>query len=384
MSRRQLTTRRIATSLPTGGIHGDEAPDPLGTTDLVSANSPAANREHGRRGGSAGHWRRHTKHPFAAFVARRLAAGLATLFVASLLIFLATTALPGNVAQVVLGKNATPAAVSALESKLHLHESLFAQYGQWLGGVLHGDLGQSAVALAEGTQQSVTSLIGTPLRNSLVLALATTLLLIPMSLLLGTLAAVRAGRATDYAVSYTGLVLGALPEFVLGTILILIFFVGLNLLPPLALVPPGSSPLAHPQDLILPVLTLLGVSLAFSARQVRAGVMQALRQDFVRMARLSGLPERRVIWRYAVRNALAPSVQSFAQSLQYLFGGIIVVETLFGYPGIGQALVQAVSVRDVSVVQGIALVIAAIYILINIVADITVVFLVPKLRSGLQ
>jgi peptide/nickel transport system permease protein len=197
-------------------------------------------------------------------------------------------------------------------------------------------------------------------------------------------AAVRAGRAADYAISYTGLVLGALPEFVLGTILILIFFTELNLLPPLALVPPGTSPLLHINALVLPVLTLLSVSVAFSARQVRAGVVQALRQDYVKMARLGGLPERRVLWRYALRNALAPSVQTFAQSLQYLLGGIIVVETLFGYPGIGQLLVQAVSVRDVTEVQGIALVLAAMYIWINILADLAVVFLVPKLRTGLR
>jgi peptide/nickel transport system permease protein len=221
------------------------------------------------------------------------------------------------------------------------------------------------------------------LRNSFVLALATIIFLFPLSLLLGTIAAVYAGRPADYAVSYTSLVLGGLPEFVLGAFLIVIFFSEMKLLPPLALVPPGTSPLSHANNLVLPVLTLLGVSLAFSARQVRAGVVEALRQDYVKMARLGGIPERRVLWRYAVRNALAPAVQTFAQSMQYLIGGIIVVEVLFSYPGIGSLLVQAVSTRDVAEVQAITLVLAAIYIAINILADLAVVLLVPKLRTGL-
>ena len=210
------------------------------------------------------------------------------------------------------------------------------------------------------------------------------LILIPVSLLVGTLAALRAGSTTDYAVSYTSLVLNALPEFVFGTFLILIFFSDLHLFPPVDLVPPGSTPWDDPNALVLPVLTLLGVTVAFSSRQIRAGVIQTLRQGYVTEARLNGLRERRVIWRYALRNALAPSIQAFAQSLQYLFGGIIVVEALFDYPGVGNLLVQAVSTRDVTEVQAITFILAAIYIGINIAADGIVVLLVPKLRTGLQ
>lgn len=237
--------------------------------------------------------------------------------------------------------------------------------------------------MAQGTIASVSELIGVTFRNSFILALVTIVFLIPLSLLMGTIAAMYEGRPIDYALSYTALVLGGLPEFVLGTILIFFFFSLLHLLPPLALVPPGTSPLSHIDKLVLPVLTLLGVSLAFSARQVRAGVVEALRQDYVKMARLGGIPERRVLWRYALRNALAPTVQTFAQSFQYLLGGIIVAEVLFAYPGIGQLLVQAVSTRDVTLVAGITLVLATIYIAINVVADLAVVFLVPKLRTGL-
>ena len=198
------------------------------------------------------------------------------------------------------------------------------------------------------------------------------------------MAAVRANRATDYAVSYSGIVVGSLPEFVFGTFLIVIFFSELHLLLPVALVPPGSSPLAHPEALVLPVFTLLGVALAFCARQVRAGVITALRQDYVATARLNGVPEHRVLRRFALRNALAPSVQSFAQALQYLFGGIIVVESLFAYPGIGSLLVQAVLGRDLTEVQSIAFVLAALYIAVNVAADLVVVLLVPKLRTSQQ
>jgi peptide/nickel transport system permease protein len=325
------------------------------------------------------------RHPLVRFVLRRVLAGVATLLVASALIFVATNALPGDVAQVVLGRYATPARVQALRVKLDLNHPLVVRYGKWLGNAVTGDLGQSAVQVANGASSApVWALIRTPLRNSAILALITVIILIPLSLLAGTAAAVRAGRPTDYVLSYTALVVGALPEFVIGTFVIAVFFSWLHALPPVALVPPGASPLSNTQALVLPILTLLGVSLAFSARQVRAGVMEALKQDYVRMARLGGMRERRVLLRYALRNALAPSIQTFAQSIQYLFGGIIVVESLFSYPGIGQLLVQSVSARDFTLVQGITLVLAALYITINIVADVVVVFLVPRLRTSLR
>jgi peptide/nickel transport system permease protein len=286
---------------------------------------------------------------------------------------------------VVLGRNGTPQLVHLLDQRLGLDRSLVSRYGSWLSGIFHGNLGDSAVQVAqESPDPSVTGPIFTALLNSLVLAIGTTILLVPLSVLLGTWAAVRAGRARDYAVSYTSLVFGALPEFVLGTFLIVIFFSQLNLLPAVSLVPPGTSPLANIDALILPILTLLGVSLSFCVRQVRAGVIESLRQDYVSMARLSGLPEHRVLRRYAVRNALAPSVQTFAQSIQYLFGGIVVVESLYAYPGIGSMLVRSVLARDVTEVQAITIVLAAAFIFINILADLIVVLIVPKLRTSLE
>jgi peptide/nickel transport system permease protein len=346
------------------------ADTPLAALAGPTAEPPAVERRPGR-------------HPVLGFLVRRVAAGVATLIAVSILVFAATNVLPGNVADAVLGRNSTPELVQRLTDRLNLDSPLLSRYLTWLGGFARGDMGDSAVAVAQNTPNaSVADHIGVPLRNSLVLAVGTIVLLIPLSLLLGTLAAVHAGRPTDYGISYTSLLTGALPEFVLGTFLILILFSQLDLLPPVALVRPGESPLDNVRSLVLPILTLLGVSLAFSTRQVRVGVLEALRQDYVKFARLNGVSERRVRRRYALRNALAPSIQTFAQTVQYLFGGIIVVEALFAYPGIGSLFVQAVNLRDVTEVQAIAVVLAAIYIVINIVADLLVLLVVPKLRAG--
>ena len=378
--------RRVGDRGSCGPDHGCDHP-PTVSPEVVHAPEEESQTEPAAATGRAdtatgGQGRRH---PLIKFVARRLAAGLVTLLVASALIFVATSALPGDVAQVVLGRYATPARVEALQAKLDLDHPVAVRYEQWLTHAVRGDLGDSAVQLANGAPSApVWQLIRTPLRNSAILALGTIVLLIPLSLLAGTAAAVRAGRPTDYVLSYGALVVGSLPEFVVGTFLIAVLFSWLDLFPPVALVPPGASPLSNADALVLPLLTLLGVSLAFSARQVRAGVIDALRQDYVTMARLGGMRERRVLIRYALRNALAPSIQTFAQSMQYLLGGIIIVEALFSYPGIGRLLVESVSERDFTLIQGITLVLAAVYITINIVADLVVVFVVPKLRTSLR
>jgi peptide/nickel transport system permease protein len=321
--------------------------------------------------------------PVVAFVLKRVAQGLVTLLVMSALIFAATNVLPGNVAETVLGKQATPALVASLDQKLDLDRPLLSRYETWLTGAIHGDFGRSAVAVAENNlgDASVARMLAVPLRNSAILALLAMLIILPVSLVLGVLAGMRAGSRWDYGISYPALVLGAFPEFVLGLALIAVFFSLLGWLSPVALVPPGSTPLSHPTALILPVLTLVGVSVGWTARQVRAGMVEVMRSDYVMMARLAGIPTQRVLRRYALRNAVATSVQALAQTAQYLLGGIIVVEVLFSYPGVGSLLDQAVQARDTTVVQAVALIIAAAYIFINIAADLAVVLLVPRLRT---
>jgi peptide/nickel transport system permease protein len=323
------------------------------------------------------------RHPISTFLARRIATGLLTLLAVSILIFIATNILPGNVAVVVLGRAASPSTVHHLQAKLGLDHSVVSRYLTWLGGVLHGDFGHSAVAEAEGrTNSAISATLGTPLRNSFILAGITTVLLIPLTLLFGTLAGIYAGRKLDHLISLPALVMGGLPEFVMGTVLIYVFFSKLNLLPPVALLSGGESPFSNVKALVLPVLTLLAVATGAGIRQVRAGMVETLQRDYVHFARLNGVGERRVLTGYALRNALAPSVQIIAQNMQYLVGGIIIVESVFAYPGIGTYLVNAVTSRDVIEVQAAALVLAAVYVVINIVADLIVLFLVPRLRTG--
>jgi len=318
-----------------------------------------------------------------AFLARRLATGAVALLLASILVFGAVQVLPGDVAQVVLGRTATPDRLSAVRADLNLNDPVPVRYVHWLEGVATGDLGNSSAALAQGQTLPVWDAIRTPLRNSLVLAVLTLLIFVPLCIVLGTVAALRAGRRSDHAISITSLALSSLPEFLVGTLLIVVFFTQLDLLPPVSTIGPGQTPFSNPKELVLPVLTLLAVSVAFGTRLLRASIIDVLREDYVAMARLNGLRERRVIWRYALRNALAPSVQILAQMIQYLIGGIIITESVFNYPGVGSALVQAVLVRDPQVVSVVAMILAAIYIVVNVLADLAIVLLVPRLRTKL-
>jgi len=320
--------------------------------------------------------------PVLAFVIRRTLGAIVALLAASILIFAAVQVLPGNAASAVLGRNASPGAVRILEHQMHLDQSVVTRYFQWLGGFVHGNLGDSSVALAQGAKHApIWHLISGPVKNSLILAAITALLMIPLSLGLGVLAAVRAGKPSDHLISLGSLAAISMPEFVVGSLLVAVFFVGLNVLPPVAIVAPGADPLSNPKQLVLPVATLLFASLAAGIRMVRAGMLEVLQTDYVEAARLNGLPERRVLRRYALRNALAPSIQVLAQNLQYLIGGIIVVESVFGYPGIGSVLVGAVQSRDATVVQSVAMLIAFAYVIINLLADLIVMLLVPKLRE---
>jgi peptide/nickel transport system permease protein len=319
--------------------------------------------------------------PVVAFLGRRLAGAIAALLAASVLIFAGAEVLPGNAASAVLGRDATPQAVRILSKQMGLDRSAATRYFDWLGGFVHGDLGVSSVSLAQGQHTAVSSLISGPLKNSAILAALAALLMIPLSLGLGAYAAIRAGKPADHLISVGSLISISAPEFVTGALLVALFFVGLHLLPPVAIVAPGADPLSTPKELILPVLTLLFASLAAGIRMVRAGMYEALQTEYVQSARLNGLPERRVLTRYALRNALAPSVQVLAQNLQYLVGGVIVVETVFAYPGLGSLLVSSVQNRDLTMVQSIAMLIAVVYVLINLLADLIVLLLIPKLRE---
>ena len=320
--------------------------------------------------------------PLLRFVGRRLLGAVVALFAASLVIFAGTQLLPGDAASVVLGRNGNPATVKALNQQLNLDRPAYQQYLDWITGLLHGDLGNSAVGMAQGaTSAPIWPLISDAVVNSVILALITALLMIPLSLGLGVVAAVLRGKWPDHLISVASLAAIALPEFVIGSLLIGVFFVGLDWLPPVAIVPPGASPLDDPEKLVLPVATLLLASLAAGIRMVRAGMVEVLQTEYVQTARLNGVSEQRVLWRYALRNALPTSVQILAQNLQWLIGGIIITENVFAYPGIGSTLVVAVQNRDLTLVMSVSMLIAVVYVLLNLVADFLVVLLVPKLRE---
>lgn len=308
----------------------------------------------------------------------RILWGLLTLWLVSLVVFAATLALPGDAATAILGREATPETLAALRHQLHLDDSAIVQYWHWLSGILQLDPGRSVVS-----DESVVDLLSSRIANSLWLMIVAGLISIPLALVLGALMAVRRDRFVDHVLSTTTLVLASLPAFVIGIGAVFLFATQLlHWFPAVSIVAPGESVWADPSILILPVLTLtLGVA-PYVSRVMRASMIEVLESDYVTNARLKGLPERRVVWVHAAPNALAPAIQASALSLAYLAGGIVVVEAVFGFPGIGTALIDAVGNRDLPVVQAIVMLIAAIYVLLNLLADIGTILVTPRLRTA--
>ena len=312
------------------------------------------------------------------FLLRRVLLGLLTLLLVSIVVFAATQALPGNAARAILGRNATPARIAALTQQLHLDRSVFAQYFSWLGGVVHGNFGTSAA-----TQEPVSQLISSRILNTAFLVLVSGLIAIPLSIGLGVLMAVRRDKPTDHIISITTLALAALPEFVIGIGLVLLFATNVtHVLPAVSIIPPGEHAWNVPKEVILPAATLIIAVTPYIARIMRASMVEVLESDYVTMARLKGLSNRTVIWRHAVPNAIVPAIQVSALQLAYMAGGVVVVETVFGFPGIGSALVDAVGNRDIPEVQALAIIIAAVYVAVNLIADILTILVTPRLRTA--
>jgi peptide/nickel transport system permease protein len=311
-------------------------------------------------------------------VLRRLALGILTLWLVSLLIFAATLALPGDAAQAILGREATPARLHALRLQLHLDEPVVTQYVKWLGGILTGNLGRSAA-----TQAPVGQLLSDRVGNSLFLVVVSAAVAIPLSLLIGVTTAMRRDRPFDHIVSTTSLVLASLPEFVIGIALILLFATGvMHVLPAVSLLDPGTRAWDDPKVVVLPAATLVLAVVPYISRIMRGSMVEVLESEYVTMATLKGLPRRIVIWRHAVPNAIVPAIQVTALQLAYLAGGVVVVEFVFSYPGIGAALVEAVGNRDMPVVQAVTMLAAAIYVGLNLLADIATILVTPKLRTA--
>jgi peptide/nickel transport system permease protein len=312
------------------------------------------------------------------WIVRRVLFSVLVLLGVSILVFAATQALPGDPAVQILGHGAQPAQLAALRHRLGLDRSLPSQYAHWLGDVLSGSLGDS---LTSG--QSVGALLRDRALASLTLVLCSAAIAIPLALLLGSYSALRRDRPFDHASQAVLLVLTAVPEFVIGLVLLILFATSVfKALPAVAIVPSGGSAFRHPRELALPVLTLVLAVVPYLARLQRAAMIDVLESEYVQMARLKGMPERLVVRRHALRNAVVPIVQGSALTLIYLTGGIVTIEYLFAYPGLGTALSTAVAGRDVPVVQAIVLLLASVYVVVNLAADLLTIYLVPRLRTG--
>jgi peptide/nickel transport system permease protein len=312
------------------------------------------------------------------FLVRRVALGVLTLLLVSIVVFAATQALPGNAAIAILGRNATPARVAALTRQLHLNRSVVSQYFHWLGGIVSGNLGTSAA-----TQQSVSSLISGRIANSAFLVLVSAVVAIPLSIVLGVLMAVRRDRPTDHILSIGFLALASLPDFVIGIALALLLATNLShVFPAVSLIPPGEHAWNVPNAVVLPAATLVLAVTPYISRIMRASMIEVLESDYVTMARLKGLSNRTVIWRHAVPNAIVPAIQVTALQLAYMAGGVVLVEYVFSFPGIGAQLVDAVGNRDVPVVQALAVIIAAVYVVVNLIADLVTILVTPRLRTA--
>jgi peptide/nickel transport system permease protein len=293
-----------------------------------------------------------------------------------MLVFGATQVLPGNAAYAVLGHSATPQSLHALERQLHLDQPVVSQYTHWITGLLSGHPG---VSLADG--QPVGSEVATHLVNSAVLVFLAGLIGTILGVGTGVFAAARRDGWLDHTLTLFALVLTALPEFLIGLALVIVFATSVfHLLPAVSLVPPGARPWSSPKILVLPIATLVLVIVPYTFRMTRAGMVEALESDYVEMARLKGMSKRRVLFLHALLNTVPVVVQVTGLNLLYLAGGIVLVEYLFNYPGVGQELVAAISNRDIPVVQLIVLSLAAFYVVVNICADVIALLATPRRR----
>jgi peptide/nickel transport system permease protein len=308
----------------------------------------------------------------------RLLAGLATVLVISMIVFAATQALPSDPARVILGPEATQESVAVLQKQLGRDRPIPIQYAGWALRSATGDFGAS---LDSGVPAA--SIVSGRLSNSLALLLSVLAITIPLSFLVGVAMAVRRDRSADRGVMIGLILLKALPGFTIGIGLIVLFSTTVfPILPAVSLLDPSRSPFAQPLFLILPAATLILILLPFLTRLVRAAVIETLESEFVTAARLRGISERRVIWRHAVPNALVPTIQGIAMSIRMLLGGALIIEVVFNYPGIGNALNSAIEMRDIAVIQAITLIIAALVVVVNLIADLTTVLVTPKLRTA--
>ena len=310
-------------------------------------------------------------------IARRIGAGILTLLIVSAVVFFITSLLPGDAAQMILGQNATPETVAALRQQLGLDQPLLMRYIHWLTGMVQGDFGTSFAS-----HLPVSQLVAQRIPATFELAGITTLICVPMALIIGIIAAMNRGSRLDRALVIGTMATVAVPEFLVATVAVLIFAVKLHWVSAMSFGSPDSDLLSYLKAYALPVLTLCCVLVAQMARMTRAAIINQLDSPYLEMALLKGVSPLRAVLRHALPNAVGPIANAISLSLSYLFGGVIIIETIFSYPGLASQLVDAVSNRDLPVVQLCVMLFAACYLVLLLAADILTIAFNPKWRSA--
>ena len=312
---------------------------------------------------------------------QRALVGILTLFVVSLLIFVGTSILPGDVAQIILGQMATPESLAALREKLGINQPAYIRYFMWLGDFVTGDLGVSKAGSGFGTVGTpISEMLMPRLSNTLQLASAVALIAIPMSLALGLLAATFPGSRLDKSVTFLTLSLISVPEFMVATFLVLVLAVFLGWLPATAYMSGDETGWDLIRALAMPMLTLVILASSQIIRMTRATVLNVMSSPYIEMAILKGVPRRKIILRHALFNAIGPIVNVIALNLAWLISGVVVVETIFAYPGLAKLMIDAVQTRDLPLVQACAMVFCIAYITLIFLADMASIFSNPRLR----
>lgn len=307
----------------------------------------------------------------------RIFLSLLTLLLVSIIIFAIIEVLPGDVATRILGRDATPEAIAALREKLNLNDPAIVRYFNWLGGMVQGDFGKALTS-----SRPINEILAPRLYNTLLLSIYAFLIYIPLSLVPALIQASRRDKEVDHVISVVNLVFLSIPDFLLGTLLLVLFSVALPWLPAVSRVDGDSSALQYLRAMTLPAITL-AIAMAIAAvRMLRDNLIEVLDSEYVRMAELKGLPPRAVLLRHALPNALIPTLNVTAINLGYLIGGVVIVEKVFSYPGFGSLLVDALQYRDIPLIEATVLIAAAVYVAANLVADVGAILLNPRLRNG--
>ena len=310
-------------------------------------------------------------------IARRTGAGILTLLIVSAVVFFITSLLPGDAAQMILGQNATPETVAALRAQLGLDQPLLLRYFSWLGGMLQGDFGTSFAS-----HLPVMQLVAQRIPATFELAAITTLICVPLALLTGITAAMTRGSLLDRLLVVITMATVAVPEFLVATVAVLIFAVKLHWVSAMSFGSPNMDLVSYLKAYALPVLTLCCVLVAQMARMSRAAIIDQLDSPYLEMALLKGVSPLRAVLRHALPNAVGPIANAISLSLAYLFGGVIIIETIFSYPGLASQLVDAVSNRDLPVVQFCVMLFAGCYLVLLLLADVLTIAFNPKWRSA--